>query len=602
MELELGIDYVNQILIFVIFTASLNLLMGYAGQISVAHGAFAGIGGYSVAYLFLNEHFSGLQGMAVGVVIAALAGLALGVPALRLTTEWLILLTLAAQIIAIAFAMTSSSLGGTYGLQNIAPLNVFGTGLLFPSDMLPVFAGCAIIVLVICWRIGESPYGRVLRGIRDDEVACRSLGKNVFAYKLTVFAVTAGMAGLGGGLYVVNVQIASPTLFSFDLSMTIIAMMILGGMGNLLGSCIGAAVLVLVTPFFESVLGFDAQQAGMWRLVAYGLVLVVAMLLRPQGILPEGMAPVSWLARRARRAPSAGAGAGDSSRPSTVPTGHAASAAPHDLSASDTTLESFSRGDTDAQPEVVLEVRGLTKRFGGIVAAEDLNLDLRSGMVTALVGPNGAGKTTVFNLLTGAIPRDAGRVMLRGHDIGALRPDQVTRQGMVRSFQDVRVFPQLSAVQNVMLAVQDQPGERLLPLFGQVVRTARAERRARDLAMDWLGFVGVQDLAHEPAGALAFGQQKLVAVARVLAADAEVLLLDEPASGIDRQWVDAMLALIERLRGQGRTICIVEHNLHVVGRLADHVYFMELGRITAEGTFEELTGERRLAEAYFGTD
>jgi branched-chain amino acid transport system permease protein len=120
--------------------------------------------------------------------------------------------------------------------------------------------------------------------------------------------------------------------------------------------------------------------------------------------------------------------------------------------------------------------------------------------------------------------------------------------------------------------------------------------------MDWLGFVGLQGLADQPAGALAFGQQKLVAVARVLAADAEVLLLDEPASGIDREWVDAMLSLIERLRGQGRTICIVEHNLHVVGRLADHVYFMELGRITAEGTFEELTGERRLAEAYFGTD
>jgi branched-chain amino acid transport system permease protein len=601
VEMELAVDYVNQILIFVIFTASLNLLMGYAGQISVAHGAFAGIGGYSLAYLFLNNHVSAVQGIAVGVVIAALAGLALGVPSLRLTTEWLILLTLAAQIIAIAFAMTSSSLGGTYGLQNIAPVDVFGTDLLFPTDMLPVFAVCALVVLLICWRMGESPYGRVLRGIREDEVACRSLGKNVFAYKLTVFAVTAGMAGLGGGLYVVNVQIASPTLFNFDLSMTIIAMMILGGMGNLLGSCIGATALVLVTPFFETVLGFDAQQSGLWRLVAYGLVLVVAMLVRPQGMLPEGVTPLSWLAARTRPGSGARRTAGESAPPGTVPADHLAPALPDDNSVSDAALDGLRRGDADQQHEVVLEVRGLTKRFGGIVAADDLNMDLQSGMVTALVGPNGAGKTTVFNLLTGAIPCDAGRVMLRGRDISTLRPDQVTRQGMVRSFQDVRVFPRLSALQNVMLAVQDQPGEHLLPLFGRVARTARAERRAHDLAMDWLGFVGVQDLADQPAGALAFGQQKLVAVARVLAADAEVLLLDEPASGIDRQWVDAMLSLIERLRGQGRTICIVEHNLHVVGSLADHVYFMELGRITAQGTFGELTGERRLAEAYFGT-
>jgi len=249
----------------------------------------------------------------------------------------------------------------------------------------------------------------------------------------------------------------------------------------------------------------------------------------------------------------------------------------------------------------VVQVYGLTKRFGGITAAYDLSMQLNKGTITALVGPNGAGKTTVYNLLTGAIRPDSGKVLLKGEDITAMRPDQVALRGMVRSFQDVRVFNRLSVLQNVMLAVPDQPGERVLQLFGRWVHSTRVERQVRERAMQWLDFVGMSALAPFPAGALAFGQQKLVALARVLATESDVVLLDEPSSGIDEQWVDVMLGLIEKLRPQGRTVCIVEHNLHVVGRLADHVYFMELGRITAEGSFEDLTSEQRLAEAYFGT-
>ncbi|MGH3745047.1 MAG: ABC transporter ATP-binding protein, partial [Mycobacteriales bacterium] len=257
------------------------------------------------------------------------------------------------------------------------------------------------------------------------------------------------------------------------------------------------------------------------------------------------------------------------------------------------------RGTPAGRPALV--VTGLTKRFGGITAASDLALELRSGTITALVGPNGAGKTTVFSLLTGETRPDAGRVLLHGEDITGMRPDQIAGKGMVRSFQNVRVFPRLSALTNVCLAIQDQPGERIAPLFLRIAHSTASERRVRAQAMEWLSFVGMAEFADQPAGGLAFGQQKLVALARVLATDAEVILLDEPASGIDEQWVDVMLGLIERLRPQGRTVCIVEHNLRVVSRLADHVYFMELGKITAQGTFDELIGDPRLTEAYFGT-
>ena len=250
---------------------------------------------------------------------------------------------------------------------------------------------------------------------------------------------------------------------------------------------------------------------------------------------------------------------------------------------------------------VVLETTAVSKNFGGITAARDLAIQLRRGTITALVGPNGAGKTTVFNLLTGAIPPDRGSVRLNGEELVGLDPARVARRGMVRSFQDVRLFHRMSCLQNVMLAVQEQPGENFATVALSPGKVDESEAETRAKALEWLGFVGMAEFADVPAGALSYGQSKLVSLARVLATEADVLLLDEPASGIDTKWVDTMLELVEKVRDQGRTVCIVEHNLHVVGRLADHTYFMELGEITAQGTVAELTGDARLAEVYFGT-
>jgi branched-chain amino acid transport system permease protein len=610
--MELTISYINEILVFVVFAVSLNLLLGFAGQVSVAVGAFGALGGYSVAYLSLNHHWNFIPGLIVGIVIAGVIGVLVGIPALRLTLEWLILLSLAFQTIVIGLLNALGTFGGTYGLENVQ-VDVFGMKLTTPTHILPVFLVLAVIVFVLCYRMGESPYGRVLRSIREDDRASRSLGKNIFAYKLAVFGITSAMAGVAGAMLTVQNQLASPTLFGFTQSAAIVVMVIFGGMGNLWGSILGAALLVLSDPFLQHVVKLQPSTASLWQLTIYGLLLVVVMFVRPQGILPEGASLRRWLANRrrpqtaeerelSRVAPlgmdtNVGAVSEEEVEREDVATladlraHHAAPAEVADLAAA----RLAHRG------EVALEVRGLTKAFGGIHAAEDLDMDFRRGTITALVGPNGAGKTTVFNLLTGAIRPDRGQVVLNGRDVTNMGPDRVAKLGMVRSFQDVRVFARLTSLQNVMLGVQGQAGERLGSLFLRPVRTARDEAATREKAREWLGFVGMSAFAHVPAGALGFGQQKLVALARVLATEAEVLLLDEPASGIDQQWVDAMLSLIEELRAQGRTVCIVEHNLAVVGRLADHTYFMELGRITAEGSFADLIDEPRLAEAYFGT-
>jgi branched-chain amino acid transport system permease protein len=258
------------------------------------------------------------------------------------------------------------------------------------------------------------------------------------------------------------------------------------------------------------------------------------------------------------------------------------------------------RRGREAGAEVALAADGLDKRFGGITAAAGLSLRLSQGKVTALVGPNGAGKTTVFNLLTGILPPDAGRVVLHGRDITRLPPWRSVRAGLARTFQDVRLFERMTVLDNVLTAIPGQPGERLGPLFLAPWRAAAAERRNRTRALGYLEFVGLADRAHEVAASLAFGEQKLVALARLVATEADVLLLDEPASGVDLQWVHRILDLIRQLVASGKTVCLVEHNLEVVTAVADRAYFMEAGRIIAEGRPDELMADPRLGEIYFG--
>jgi len=591
---EYWLNVLDNVLIFSIFAMSLNLLLGYAGQVSVAHAAFGAIGGYTAAYISLHYGVHFVPAVLIGTLAAAACGTGVSLPALRLSTEYLILLTIAVSSIVIAIATSVPALGGSYGLLGRHPAELSplpGGPLLNPSQWVGPLAVAAALVYLGCWRLGESPFGRVLRGIREDEVATRALGKDVFRYKTAVFGVTAGMAGLAGALLFYYNQLVSPGVYGFSVSLVIFTMVIFGGMGNLAGSILGAGVLVLLQPVLERLVQLSPEQASLTRLVIYGAGLAVLMRLRPQGALPEGTSLAGLVRRRgpAGRAPASQRAEG---RIELV----AAAATPSGLDGRDR-APAAATADTPG----VVRVRDLARRFGGIVAVDGLDLELRAGLITALVGPNGAGKTTVFNLLTGAVRPDAGTILLNGRDVTGMRPDQVTRLGMARSFQDVRVHGRLSALENVMMGVQDQPGERLGSLFLTPRRVRRCERETRDRAMDCLRFVGLAELAAAPAGALPFGQQKLVALARVLATRADVLLLDEPASGIDVRWVEPMLELVAGVRAQGKTVCIVEHNLHVVQQLADTVCFMELGRVTARGPIRELMRDERLAEAYFGT-
>jgi len=594
--MELWLNYLDQILLYATLGLSLNLLLGYAGQVSVAHAAFGAVGGYTMGYMATQYGWNFLAGTLLGMLFAFIIGVIVALPALKLSVEYLILLTLAVSSVIIGVFTTFPELGGTYGLIGLPDADLFGWSLDNPRDwVIPALVGM-LLVYAFCHRLGESAFGRVLKGLREDPLATQALGKNVFAYKVGVFGITSALAGFSGALLAAWFQLATPGVFGFAFSLTVFAIVIFGGMANLTGTVLGATVVVLLDPLLRRAVKMEASTAALVQLIVYGLALVVLMRVRPQGALPEGFS--IWRRITKGKPHETRIEMLDDWEPSTAMAVHQPGAG---LSAEAEAAREKARERVWHEAPVVLETSGVSKRFGGIVAADDLAIQLRRGTITALVGPNGAGKTTVFNLLTGFIRPDRGSVRLNGVELVGQNPDKVARMGLVRSFQDVRLMQRLTCLQNVMLSVQGQSGENLGKLLfgGTAARRSEAETTAK--AMDWLGFVGMAEFAHIPAGALSYGQSKLLSLSRVLATEANVLLLDEPASGIDTKWVDTVLDLIETVREQGRTVCIVEHNLHVVGRLADHTYFMELGRITAQGTIDELSNSPRLAEAYFGT-
>jgi branched-chain amino acid transport system permease protein len=580
------IDILDQILIFSIFATSLNLLMGHGGQVSAAHAGFGAVGGYGAAYLAQKHGLSFVPSVIIGVGLAFAAGLLLSLPAMKLSGEYLILLTLTAQTVALVVISSVEGLGSEFGLTEVPAASLFGHDFLRPKEFLPLLAVVAVGVWIIVGLLATSGFGRALRGIRDDEVATQALGKNTFLIKVAAFSIASALAGLGGALLVYYNGLAAPGLFGFDVSMSIIVMVVLGGSGNLIGALLGTTFVVGSTAVFEKVINLEPERAGLSRLLAYGLALTLVLLLRPQGILPARAGGSRW--RPGRRAAPA---AEPDPQGELAPELHAE---PDPAGAPDGRAAVLAEPapapvvvDDGPPPPAILELEGLSKAFGGVEAVKDLTFSLPEGRTTALIGPNGAGKTTIFNLITGAIEPDTGQVLLRGDDITAMPMHQVARRGVARTFQDVRIFGRISALENVRLAVPARS-------------TNGDSRPAIERAREQLAFVGLEQQADTPVADLAFGDQKLVSLARVLATGAEVILLDEPASGIDARWLEKTLDLMAALRQQGKTVCIVEHNLEVVERLADHVVFLEAGTVTAEGTMQELKSQTRLVEAYFG--
>src|ERR1700754_50240 len=283
----MNIDLVNQILIMIMFAASLNLILGYTGQPTIAHAAFGAVGGYTAALFSIYLGVPFLVGLLLAIVVGYLFGALVSLPALALGSDWVILLTLAFAYIVNQLTMTLPVLGGGYNLTGVLPISLFGQEITDPSAIFWVFLVICLLVLGVCWRLGESPFGRVLKGLREDEAATRSLGKNTTRFKVSVFALTSGIAGLAGACLVYYYSTANPLFFSLNQSIAMMSMVIIGGSGNMIGAIVGAILIQGSTPFLQNVVAIAPEQATFVQQVIYGLALVLVSILRPSGIVKE---------------------------------------------------------------------------------------------------------------------------------------------------------------------------------------------------------------------------------------------------------------------------------------------------------------------------
>ncbi|MCX5916886.1 MAG: branched-chain amino acid ABC transporter ATP-binding protein/permease [Deltaproteobacteria bacterium] len=575
-------DYIFNVLVFILIYAvwvqSLNLIMGYVGVISMGHAIFSGIGAYTAALISVHLGYNFLVGTVAGFLLATVVGALLAIPSLRVRNEYLIVFTVGFQMVAYEFMITARGITeGQGGIPNIPSPQLFGFAFNTPFKFLPLALVTTVICFAIVWRLVNSPFGRVLKAIREDESACRALGKNTLKFKVLVFALGGGIAAIAGSTMAYFITFISPVSFSIEISIFIIVMVVLGGEASFWGPLVGAAILVglpEVLRFLPGTAGF----VDVLREIFYGLILMFMMIFRPQGILPEYAAKTKPVQ-------------GFQDLPDEA---DAFSAAEERNTAS--------AEEKGSSPQA-LEITGLSKSFGGLQAVKDASLRLASGKITGLIGPNGCGKTTVFNLITGFLPADDGKVYVHGKEITGKAPYKLVDDGLVRSWQDIRIFKDMTVLDNVLVARPKQSGEEILRLFFSPWRVARQERENARHAFGYLKMVDLIDKAGHLAGSLSTAEQKLVALARLMATECKVLLLDEPTAALDLESVERIIKLIKGIAKQGRkTILLIEHNLDVVRGLVEEAYFMSEGRVLAHGEPSALMADPKLAEVYFGVD
>jgi ABC-type branched-subunit amino acid transport system permease subunit/ABC-type branched-subunit amino acid transport system ATPase component len=543
--------------IYIILASSFNLLIGYAGLFALSHAAFFGVGAYATAILAGTYGLPFPLPLLIGILATASLGMIIALPALRIGGDYLVIVTLALQVIVTTVLINWTSLtGGTDGIRGIPRLEFLGTVLNSPGKFLPLALVTAVICFAIAWRLGASPFGRALKAMRENEAAVQAVGKNVVAMKLMVFAIASALAAVAGWLYAHYFTFVSAEGFTVELTIYMLAMVIIGGTGNLFGSLVGAIVLVALPEMLKFV-DMPPDIADKARNMLYGLLLIVMLRLRPQGLLPES-ASASSLHAPPERPPVATQAAG-----------------------------------------AALEGKGLAKRFGGIVAVRDFDISIPPGRITGLIGPNGAGKTTAFNLLTGFLQPNEGEVTYRDRSLRGLKPHQIVRTGVARSFQDLKLFTGMTVLENVLVALPNQRGDNLWYVYFMPWKVRAEERENLGRAMSILEFVGLGERAGDLASDLSYAEEKLLVVARLLATGAEALLFDEPLSGLAPNALAKVMPVFRRLAESGRTLCIIEHNLDVIRELCSQVVFLDEGRKLAEGTPDELMHDPELSERYF---
>jgi ABC-type branched-subunit amino acid transport system ATPase component/ABC-type branched-subunit amino acid transport system permease subunit len=543
----------------------LVLLTGVGGLTSFGQAAFCGFGAYTTAVLTTAYGVSPWLTLPLSLLVSGLAAVLLGLVTVRLSGHYLPLGTIAWGLGLFYLFSKLEFLGRNDGISGIPPLAIGSFRMIDPGAIYYAIWIGVLISALLTMNLLDSRTGRAIRALRRGHIAAEAFGVQTARMKLLVFIYAAVLAGLSGWLYAHFQRAANPTPFGAQAGIEYLFVAVVGGAGYVWGGVLGAAIVVILKEVLQSYLPLLLHGEGQLETIVFGVLLVALLQLAPAGVWPWLM---SLWPFEARRKPP------------------------------DQSLPLPARVRAAGTPDTLLELGKVRKQFGGVIAVNDVSFDVRTREIVALIGPNGAGKSTTFNLITGVLPASSGNITVLGRPLHHATPQEIVKLGISRTFQHVKLVPDMSVLENVAIGTHLRGHSGALASMFRLDRADEARLLAE--AARQIERVGLAEQIDAPAGSLSLGQQRIVEIARALCVDPQLLLLDEPAAGLRHLEKQRLASLLRQLRDGGMSVLLVEHDMGFVMDLADRVVVLDFGTKIAEGAPEAIKRNPEVIKAYLG--